>query len=527
MKLAIVLVVVSILLLSTAVLVAADDLTLTHKGSFASSGGSASWEIDYGPNGEYMAIGEEQTLVIRNTSSHSVIDSTGLNWHSSMIRWGPNGEYVAVAAGTEQSDGTADDVQYVYSFDGNSLTQVAKWNVNQQTGIRQTSMAWSADGSELYRTNGTDLVRTERATWNDTVVYSDTEDLAGVDYSPDGQYIAVATYNNHLAIVDPDTYNTDQYISISISGERVNIDRQGDHVAVTNGSNVVVMQRSNWTQTASIDTSDNAFAHTFSESGDYLLVVGGPSNDNYEAEVYNESWQLVASDGGETVGSQSGAWSVNDSEIAVTTRDSSGSIQLYDTNITFSTPTSPTDTDEDLRVDVPKHLEHNESGYYEVEYNDDGTWVDVTNDSNTTITLSNPDAATFYPSNHTVVASGNTSINEAVDVQADYGTLTANSTLVVAGTTIENLDILPDPWIKTEASVGDGMMLWLIGAALVAIVGARAAGPTAGAGAYVMVMAAGWISTPVSDGVMIVSMTAAIFLGLNVALNVDTSVRGT
>ena len=173
----------------------------------------------------------------------------------------------------------------------------------------------------------------------------------------------------------------------------------------------------------------------------------------------------------------------------------------------------------DLGLDVNNYMRPNTSQRYTVE---DGG-VDVT--ANSTVTSSDPSVLQVYESNRTLSATGNRSkLPAVVQVTAEYEGQTISKNVTVAKPTVENLDVLP-VWWKVTATVGDGMMLWLFGATLLGIVMTRIASPFAGVGGYTIVMIAGWVSGPVSDGVMIATIMVAMFLGLNLAANINTGIK--
>lgn len=174
----------------------------------------------------------------------------------------------------------------------------------------------------------------------------------------------------------------------------------------------------------------------------------------------------------------------------------------------------------ELCLDVPIYLPHNETGLYTVEAPISGTWTDVTNVS--TVTPDNMNALTFHD-NGTVVSTDNRSINEKVNVTAEYQGLSGTGNITVANETVDNLGILP-PVQRLTASITDGNIQVIIIAAAAGAAASIIATSFAGVAAMTMVMVMGWIAGFVGNGMAMVTVFIALFVGLNVAGNVDYTV---
>lgn len=184
----------------------------------------------------------------------------------------------------------------------------------------------------------------------------------------------------------------------------------------------------------------------------------------------------------------------------------------------------------DLRIDAGNYMRPGTSQPYTIEFSeeDEEAYSDVTN--NATLTSSDNDTLTVYPGNNTLIANSNVSGVEEVQLTAEYENRTAIKNVTVAEPSLQNIDKLP-AWWKVSALFNDDRgtdtMLWLFAAVLAGITAARIASTFAGLGAYEMFVIFGWIVGDVSDGVLITSLLMAIFLGLNLAANIDYSVRQT
>lgn len=177
-----------------------------------------------------------------------------------------------------------------------------------------------------------------------------------------------------------------------------------------------------------------------------------------------------------------------------------------------------------ISVDINNFQRPGTEQRYTIEFDDgSGSTSDVSKQSN--VTSSHPDVLTVNESRRVLNATSNRSaLPQEVTISAEYDGYTDSKNVTVAKPTVENLDLLPT-WWQVNATVGDGMMLWLIGATLFAIVATRIANSFAGIGAYTMLITAGWVSGPVSDGVLVATLLTGIFLGMNLALNIDTTIQ--
>lgn len=151
----------------------------------------------------------------------------------------------------------------------------------------------------------------------------------------------------------------------------------------------------------------------------------------------------------------------------------------------------------------------------------------VTDDS--IVTSSNPAVVSVNGFNHEVTGTSDTSINQRVTLTArwenpaDNRTLTAEQNVTVANATIENIDILP-PFTRWTATFSDSTIQVILVAMGAGIIASRWASSFAGVAGVTILMEMGWIMGFVSDGVAIVTVFIALFVGLNVAGNVDYQV---
>lgn len=179
----------------------------------------------------------------------------------------------------------------------------------------------------------------------------------------------------------------------------------------------------------------------------------------------------------------------------------------------------------DVSIDARNYMRPDTSQHYDIEFTPSGSNTSQVVTENATLTSSDNETLTVYESNNTIVATGNASALPAtVTLTAQYEDFSGTKNVTIAKPTVENLDLLP-VWWKVTATVGDGLMLWLFGAVLMAIVATRISTAFAGVGAFTMIITAGWVAGPVSNGVTVATWLMAAFLGLNLAMNIDTTIR--
>lgn len=187
--------------------------------------------------------------------------------------------------------------------------------------------------------------------------------------------------------------------------------------------------------------------------------------------------------------------------------------------------------DESLQLDVRKFVEHGQSVPYEVTatYIDNGQRVREEVTADAIVTSGNASVVTVDEVNKEVVGTSDTSVNYRTYVQANWtapngDTYTDRVNVTVANKTVANFDILPT-WSRVSATVSSGTARVIFIATAVGAAVAIIATGFAGLGAMTMVMIAGWILGYVNNGTVIATVLVVTFVGLNVAGNVDYTVR--
>lgn len=143
--------------------------------------------VDWSPDGRYIAIGTlddttNSLQVLRFTGSLlTIVTSVSVGDIVNEVNWSPDGRYIAIAILGGSTT--------VYRFANNTLTSVAN------LAIANNTVRWSPNGQNLctgdasgnvtvYRFNGSSLTQVAQITF--------ASPINQVDWSPDGQFVAVA-----------------------------------------------------------------------------------------------------------------------------------------------------------------------------------------------------------------------------------------------------------------------------------------------------------------------------------------------
>lgn len=184
--------------------------------------------------------------------------------------------------------------------------------------------------------------------------------------------------------------------------------------------------------------------------------------------------------------------------------------------------------DPNMTIETSNYLRHGKTQPYNVtieEYNEtQGRNVtrDITAEAN--VTSLDADGITVDQSNHRLIATSDTSYADRVQIRAEYNDSVAYTYVSVANETVANAEVLP-PTRRYTAALGDSTIFALIIATLVGVVGARVSTSFGGLGASTMTLTiagfAGWVGM----GFVAFSVFVAMFIGLNLAANIDYQVR--
>lgn len=185
-------------------------------------------------------------------------------------------------------------------------------------------------------------------------------------------------------------------------------------------------------------------------------------------------------------------------------------------------------TDPDLAIETKTLLKHGENQTYSVWYEEfsqeyhGNVSKNVTKDAN--VTSLDTDGITVNQTNNRLIATNNDTYAQRVDIRAEYNGSVSYTYVTVAEVNMQNLAILP-PWYRIGATLGDNTIFLFIIAILSGIAGTRLSTSFGGISMMEMTVVIGWLAGYVSDGLVMVSVFMAMFIGLNLAANIDYQVQ--
>ena len=415
----------------------------------------------------------------------------------------------------------------VYSYDVTDAYNIstATFNTSIPAPAKGQGVQFSSDGTKMYLTeNNNDVVRQytlstpydiSTATHQLNLSVTRTGTPQGIDFNSDGTKLFIAEQDN------------DSVLQYSLS-DPWNV-------------STAVYQRS-------FQTSDNYPNEVFiSPSGTTILVIGGETNHVYQyslSEAYNVSTASYVAEkdvSAQETGVAGLSFTPNGSKMFVS-GTSSSSIHQYDVTGTFPGGPAPDTEDSNLTIESREYLRPNQSVPYEVFLNttntttNTSTRIDVT--ANATVLSNDTSLLTVNQTSNTFIATNNSSLAGTVNVTAYYtkddGTnVSVTKEIVVAPLTAEHLELIPTATWRFAALfggggvnepgewIGNGFMFVLIIATLGAVAAARFASSFAGLSMGTLIVTMGWMAGYVGYGMAAVCVFISLFIGLNVAANIN------
>lgn len=185
---------------------------------------------------------------------------------------------------------------------------------------------------------------------------------------------------------------------------------------------------------------------------------------------------------------------------------------------------------ENLTIETSSLLRHGERNAYEIkleEYDESqgrNVTRDVTDEAN--VTSLNTSGITVDEQTNELVATSDEAFNDRVTIRAEHPNVTGAAFKEVTVATVEmaNLDVLP-PVYRIAAFLGDWTIFLLFISIGAGIIGTRVATSFMGLSMMEIVLIIGWFGGYLSLGLMLVSVFACLFIGLNLAANIDYQVQ--
>jgi Periplasmic component of the Tol biopolymer transport system len=333
------------------------------------------YAVEWSPDGQYIALGgdvldsgtgNEVQIVKFDRVANSLTTVTGVqslaaNERVNSLSWSSDGQYLAVALKKIPNGAKG---LLIYSFDRQygTLTLVASQLTRGTSGESVNSVSWSpngqflvAGGLELSGNTGNELqvFSFNRVAGTLTFVTSaisvtSTEQVTSVDWSPDGQYIAVGgiVLNKSLKVFKFDTSpgiltlvaealgNTDNVYSVSWSPDGQYIAVGGFSLSGGDDAQVFRFNRADASLVKAADsgiTGATIYTVSWSPDGQYLIIGGddltGGTNDEIQLFKFDRSQGALTSIAGiipNTGEGRSLHWSPDGQYIALGGKNLSG-----------------------------------------------------------------------------------------------------------------------------------------------------------------------------------------------------------
>lgn len=291
------------------------------------------------------------------------------------------------------------------------------------------------------------------------------------------------------------------------------------------------------------ETADNAEGVILLFSGEFdqtfIARFNGenpPGLDTINTDYDNEwvNWELESDGGGNVTAT---VWSTSETKsegdtISRQLDPDSGKFSIFSgvspvgrvVSLDSVTASGTTVTSPNLVIGSDNYIPYGETTDYTV-YNLEGgndRRIDVT--ENATVTSANTSVVTVDESKRELTATADESVNTRVPISAEYEGQFQTKEITVASPTVDNLDVLPFLW-RISAMFQDRAFQMILVGLLLSIAATRTASAFAGIGVYQMVLTAGWLIGWVPIGLALVSLFSSLFIGLNIAANIDYTVR--
>lgn len=147
----------------------------------------------------------------------------------------------------------------------------------------------------------------------------------------------------------------------------------------------------------------------------------------------------------------------------------------------------------------------------------------VTADAN--VTSSNTSILSVNEGNNTLTAFDDANASTWVRVNATYNGSEGCTNVIISQPTVENLQLVPGIW-RIVAVGQDDTLFALLVATLLAVPAARFTSAFGGLAVGQLVMTIGWLAGYVGFGIAAVSLFVSLFIGLNLAANIDYTAGG-
>lgn len=180
-----------------------------------------------------------------------------------------------------------------------------------------------------------------------------------------------------------------------------------------------------------------------------------------------------------------------------------------------------------IRVDTRQLYQPGETHPYSVRkvtYEDNrSVWTNVT--ENSSVASSNETILSVDESTHSMEATQDANTSTWVRVNATHNGIDGCTNVIVSQPTVENLQLVPGIW-RIVAVANDPTLFALLIAVLLAVPAARFTSAFGGLAVAQMVVVVGWFAGYIGFGIAASSLFVALFIGLNLAANIQYTAGG-
>jgi len=157
---------------------------------------------------------------------------------------------------------------------------------------------------------------------------------------------------------------------------------------------------------------------------------------------------------------------------------------------------------------------------YRVEVSPEGTTRQYRVTDSASVSSSNTSILTVNEAEHTISSVNDENVSTWVRLDASTADYEGCANVMVARPTVANLEITPGIW-RFVAVLGDPTMFALLIAVFLAVAAARFTSSFGGLAIGQITLVVGWLGGWVEWEMAVASLFVALFIGLNVAANVD------
>lgn len=409
---------------------------------------------------------------------------------------------------------------------------------------------WYGDRSVQTSANCHNSIDADLSNYETTVVLRPLGSVLGMgvnspDFNSNGVDVDFDYADNHFTlrlrdssgnIVDTVTFgyfNPDEWHEVTLSGNGTHHtakithlssgdtwSRSLDNQGITPSGQPVEYYSAN-SATVEIDQIESS-TQTSSVSGQVTDSNGGAIT-NANITTNNSKSTTTDSNGQYNLSLSDGTYNITASKPGYENQTKTVTVSGSDKTVDFSLK----ELNRSIELNTRLFIKHGEDTPYSVIANVDGDRRDVT--GNSTVTSGNTSIVTINSTDHLVVATNDTSVNGRTYVRAEWTdsdgkTYSTERNVTVANLTVNNMDVLPT-FPRFSASISDETIMTIIIASGAGAAAALFATSFAGISAMTMIMLLGWLAGYVNNGMAIVTVLTAMFIGMNVAGNVDYTVR--